>query len=67
MLFICLLASLYFRVCFIGDFLITDCELFRELLYMQKASEEHGGKSLIKLSLFDVRSLGKIHQEVSSL
>lgn len=40
---ICLLI-LYFRVCFISDFQITDFEFFKELLYMQKASKEQGAK-----------------------
>lgn len=52
---------------FTSDFQITDFKFFKELLHMHKASKEHGGKSLIKLRSFDPRSLGKIHQEVSSL
>lgn len=63
-LFLCLFM---FRVCFISDFQITVLRFFKELLYMYKSSEEHGGKSLIKLRSFDLRSIGKIHQETSSL
>lgn len=49
------------------DFQSTELEFFKESLYMDKASKEHRGKSLIKFRSFDLRSLGKIHQGMSSL
>lgn len=58
-IFVCLFV---FRVCLLGDFQITVLAFFKELLHVYQASKEHGGKSLIELRSFDLRSLRKLHQ-----